>query len=166
MIVRGVSNGPFLWLAILLCPAAAGLTGWLGGMIGTLYQMVWGTSAERMQSRGLLLGLLCGLAGAAAWCGLMIPLAVRGLARTRRASPRIVAWGALAGHAAGLLALGTLIGGMMACDGRWNATLVLGGLAVSAVGGLALGALGGLLTWGASALALTSPRGKTGDRPR
>jgi len=147
-------TGAFLWLAIALCPLSGGFGGWLGGVAAMMFQMHWGVSSTlRFRAMGPLLGLLGGLVGAGAWCTAILPLAIRRLRRTGRASPRIVAWGALAGHGAGLLAAGVLIGGLMVCNGQWSRPAVLAGLGAAAALGLPLGALAGLLAWAATAVA-------------
>jgi hypothetical protein len=149
-----VRNGPFLLLAIVVCPLAAGFLGWAGGFTATLYQLYWGTAATvNLRAAGMLLGLGAGLVASLAWCAVMIVVAVRRLLRTGQASPRLVAWGAFAGHAAALLATGILLGGMMILNGAWNLSAALLGLVFSAVAGLGLGAIGGLLAWGAAAWA-------------
>ena len=149
-----VRNGPFLWLAVLVCPSAAGFMGWFGGLTATLFKLQWGLSFADIRECGMLVGMLAGLVASLAWCALMIVVAVRALLRTGRASPRLVAWGAFAGHAAALLATGTLYATMMALAGRWPRDAVLFALVFSAVAGLAFGAICGLLTWGAAALAM------------
>jgi len=149
-----VRTGPLIWLAVIVCPLAAGFTGWLGGLAAMMYQLYWGAAgAVNLRSAGMLLGLVGGLLGGMAWCALILGVIVRRLRRTGDASGRIVAWGAFAGHGAAVLAGGILLGGMMVLNGEWNARAVLAGLVVSAVAGLALGALAGLLAWGAAAMA-------------
>ena len=154
MTPRPLRTGVFIWLAIALCPLSGAFGGWLGGVAAILFQMHWGISSPlRFGAMGPLLGLVGGLLAGGAWCAVMIPLAMRGLRRKGSASPRIIAWGALAGHAAGLLAAGVLIGGLMYCNGQWSRPAVLTGLAASAALGLPLGALAGVLAWAAAAIA-------------
>ncbi len=150
---RPVRSGPFLLLAIFLCPGAAGLMGWAGGAAAALYQLYWGATAGNLRWKGMLLGLGGGLVAGLAWGALMTTGASGGLRHRGEASPRLVAWGAFAGHAAVLVATAILLGGMMILNGRWSGPAALTGLVFAAVAGLAFGAVGGLLTWGAAVLA-------------
>jgi hypothetical protein len=149
-----IRRWPFVVLCLMVCAVATGGSAALGDMATALYGTICSTNRP-VEAGGPWLGAVGGLTGSVAWCILLVNVAVGKIRRTGRASPKLIVWGTLAGHGAGLIACVILHGGLMWLNKKqWSEEGALWALGASAVVGLTLGALCGLLAWGASALAL------------
>lgn len=148
-----IRRWPFVVLCVLVCPAAT-LVSWYCAMMATLlYGGVCGPRLPEIEGVGGILGIGGGLVAGAAWCWLMIHVAVRYIRRMGRSSPKLILWGTFAGHGAALLVTIPLHGGLMLTQGQWESSAVQPALIFAAASGLGLGLICGLLAWGAAALA-------------
>jgi hypothetical protein len=160
-----IRRWPFAVLCLFVCAAATALSWFCGGMATLLYGTIC-SSNPPVQTGGPILGIVGGALGSIGWCVLVVVVALRYLRRTGRASPKLIAWGTFAGHAAALLAAGVVHGGLMVLDGQWRTEGFIWGMGTSAVTGLGLGLICAFLAWGAAALANPAWRqGATPPRP-